>query len=59
MRNDSMIEMANYGPAVREAEVWSYCDICGEPIYEGDYYYEFDGDGVYCENCVRHKCAGE
>lgn len=27
------------------------CDECGGDIYEGDYYFDFDGDAV-CENCV-------
>lgn len=34
------------------------CDECGALIYEGDYFYEFDGDTV-CESCepdyVRDK----
>lgn len=29
-----------------------YCDECGEPIYEGDYYYTFGGDKV-CEQCIE------
>ena len=28
------------------------CEECGGDIYEGDYYFDFDGD-VICENCVR------
>lgn len=26
------------------------CDECDGDIYEGDYYFDFDGD-VVCENC--------
>lgn len=28
------------------------CDCCGEPIYEGDDYYDIDGV-AWCEDCIR------
>lgn len=27
------------------------CSCCGEPIYEGDTYYDIDGD-AWCEECI-------
>lgn len=26
----------------------TYCDLCGEPIYIGDYVYKDDDDCVFC-----------
>lgn len=34
-----------------EGEVLCRCEWCGEKIYEGEEYYDFDGDKV-CESCV-------
>lgn len=34
-----------------------HCDICGEPLYSGDSYYNVD-DTIYCTDCMddrRHK----
>lgn len=35
------------------------CDLCGDEIFEGDYYYDLNGE-VICENCVEsaRKVAG-
>lgn len=27
------------------------CDLCGEAIYEGDVYYDINGE-VWCEECI-------
>lgn len=32
-------------------EVFHSCDICDQPIYEDDTYYNVGGN-VYCESCV-------
>lgn len=34
-----------------EEKVAFYCDICGEPIFEGEEMYNID-DLKVCENCV-------
>lgn len=28
------------------------CDSCGSDIYEGDYFYDFDGD-IICADCME------
>lgn len=33
-----------------------YCDMCGEPIYEGDTIYKIFGNKV-CECCIE-ECKG-
>ena len=54
----------NYDPPAtpieyeREPKVFSYCDECGHPIYEGDEYYQV-GDCKYCDDCVCFRVAGE
>lgn len=39
-------------PEAEEAEAAIYCDECGEPIYEGEDYYEIR-EVVYCERCIE------
>lgn len=34
------------------AKPFCQCDFCGEDIYEGEDFYDFDGD-IVCENCER------
>lgn len=29
-----------------------HCEVCGWPIYEGDFYKTYDGE-VHCENCWK------
>lgn len=32
-----------------------FCRLCGEPIKEGDTYYEFESEGlVVCSECVEY-----
>lgn len=38
-------------PPEQLPEVVDYCDCCGNPIYEGDDYFDLCG-AVYCEPCV-------
>lgn len=38
-------------PNADEPEAVERCANCGEPIYEGDDYYEIGGE-CYCEVCV-------
>lgn len=38
-------------PNAPDPEVFARCEICGEPIYDGEDYYEIDGQR-YCEDCV-------
>lgn len=33
-------------------KVFCHCDFCGRDIYEGSYYFNFDGD-IVCEDCER------
>lgn len=35
----------------QEIVVFKTCDMCGNEIYEGDEYYDFD-DEVICEDCL-------
>lgn len=35
----------------QDPPVFAKCEICGEPIYDGDEYYEID-EKPYCEACV-------
>lgn len=30
-----------------------FCDICGEGIYDGEEYYDINGDITLCENCMN------
>lgn len=39
----------NYDPPV-----WGECDCCGSEIYDGDYYYEIDGN-IYCNRCIKES----
>lgn len=36
-----------------EAEQAFTCDWCGEPIYDGDEYYDLGGERV-CSDCIRN-----
>lgn len=38
-------------PNAPEPPIFALCRECGEPIYDGDEYYEIDGRN-YCEACV-------
>lgn len=38
-------------PNAEEPPIYSKCEICGEPIYDGDEFYQID-DHDYCESCV-------
>lgn len=38
-------------PNAPEPPVFALCRECGEPIYDGDEYYEIEGR-CYCEACV-------
>ena len=38
----------------REAEEYPVCDICGEPIYPGDWYTVINEEH-YHENCIHFK----
>lgn len=40
-----------------EEVVVHYCCECGEPIYEGDYFYEINGE-PWCAECI-HNCRKE
>ena len=33
-----------------EPKPLTYCDVCGEDIYRGDYAYELDAE-TYCDEC--------
>ena len=39
-------------PNAPEPPIFDHCEICDEPIYEGDEYYHID-EKNYCEACVR------
>ena len=39
-------------PEPPKPPVFAHCDLCDEPIYDGDEYYELD-DHKYCEACVQ------
>ena len=39
-------------PDAPEPPIYDYCESCGEPIYDGDEYYDID-DHKFCEACVR------
>ena len=41
----------------REPQVYDTCECCGEPIYEGDEYFDICGD-KWCEDCIR-SCKRE
>ena len=47
-------------PNADEPPVALECVECGEPIFVGDYYYDFFGD-EYCEKCIDNMrvCAEE
>ncbi len=43
----------------KEPEIYAYCDICDEPIYDGDKYYDINGI-KYCEACINScECMAE
>lgn len=48
-----MISDAYYEPP--EARLFANCDWCGDEIFEGDDYYELNGEKVCCE-CVSRCC---
>lgn len=35
-----------------EPEPVAYCDICGAPVYEGDYLTDFSGE-KWCDECLK------
>lgn len=39
-------------PPDNEADAVYRCEYCDVPIYEGEEYFEIDGD-ILCEDCVR------
>lgn len=39
-------------PNSPEPPIFAHCSFCGEPIYDGDDYYEID-DYKYCEACIH------
>lgn len=39
-------------PNAPEPPLYGECEVCGEPIYDGDECYEL-GDHLYCEACVH------
>ena len=41
-----------------EENAYSECDICGNEIYEGQEYYNFNGD-IYCEQCFDEMQSDE
>ena len=47
-------------PYYGQPRPFTYCDECGEEIYEGDDYYNIGGN-IFCENCVNagKRVAGE
>ncbi len=38
-------------PNASEPPIVYKCSCCGEPIYEGDTYYDIDDD-AWCEDCI-------
>ena len=50
----SKIDLENGMLLYREEEPEEYCRCawCGGVIYEGDEYYDFDGESV-CEECIK------
>lgn len=40
-------------PNAPEAHAVYECVLCGEPIREGDYFYNLDG-ASYCEECIEN-----
>lgn len=34
-----------------EIEPYCQCDMCGEPIYDGEDYWDINGD-IVCEDCL-------
>lgn len=43
-------------PNASEPPLFANCVGCGAEIYDGDAYYEVDGD-PYCEACVHYRTA--
>lgn len=37
-----------------EPEPAGYCDICGEPVYEGDYLTDIGGE-KWCDDCLNDR----
>lgn len=45
-------------PNAEPEPAW-YCEECGNAVYDGDAYYDFDGV-IYCEDCMdKHRKAAE
>ena len=42
-------------PNEPEPPICGQCEWCGEPIYEGDTYYDVQ-HSIYCEQCVDDDC---
>lgn len=40
-------------PECNEKPMYECC-VCGSEIYEGDEYYEINGD-IYCEECIESE----
>lgn len=40
------------GRCEKESEVIGYCAHCDEPIYEGEDYYDIEGDVILHEDCL-------
>lgn len=32
-----------------------HCELCGEEILEGDDFYDIDGLGICCEECIKNS----
>lgn len=55
-----MIPERNLNPPEDTRRVAYSCELCEEPIYEGDDYYDIDGIGRCCEECIegsKRLCA--
>lgn len=50
-----MIHVPDYmlEPPDDEPEVAFDCEVCGDPIYVGDDYYDLTGFGKVCEHCIE------
>lgn len=58
MTNHDKMEAAYLEPPEDTRDTLYHCECCGDPIKEGDDYYEVCGL-IICESCVRdnHKTA--
>ena len=43
-------------PPEPDAVLVFFCSDCGNEIYEGEEYFEFDGD-IYCEECFSENAV--